>query len=129
MYKALGIHQLLLGGINDVSTSDSSLVHQVVHLLEFRQTNYLERSLDDTATEELDRLGAVLAVADVRAANSNHLDDRLEDGCAQVCAGWQTNADDSSSRSDVLEHVSHLSLTTGVESIDLLRQLAGMASR
>lgn len=97
-----GTSPLLLRRVHDVSTSDLSLVHHVVHALELRQTNRLERSLDDSAAEELDGFRAVLAVTDIGAADRNHLDDRLEHGCAQVCPRRQTNADDSSARTNVL---------------------------
>lgn len=93
---------LLLRCVHDVSTSDLSLVHHVVHALELRQTNRLEGSLDDSAAEELDGFRAVLAVTDIGAADRNHLDDRLEHGCTQVCPRRQTNADDSSARTNVL---------------------------
>lgn len=62
-------------------------MHEIVHLLELRHPNDLEWSLNDTTTEKLDGLGRVLAVADVRAPDRDHLDDGLEDGRAQVGAG------------------------------------------
>lgn len=51
--------------VNDVSSSDLALVHQVVHLLQLAQANDLEWCLDDATAEELNGLGRVLAVTDV----------------------------------------------------------------
>lgn len=77
-------------------------MHQVIDLLQLTEPNDLERRLDDPTTEELNRLGAVLAVTDVAALDRHHLDDGLEDRGAQVGAGGEADADDCSAWADVL---------------------------
>lgn len=81
-------------------------MHQVVHLLELGEPDDLEGSLDQAAAEESERLSGVPAVADVGALDGDHLDDRLEDGSAQVGAGGETDANDGSAWADVLFCVS-----------------------
>ena len=83
--------------------------------------------LDETAAVEVERLGRVLAVADVRCSDGDHLDHGLEDGCAHVGAGWQTNEDDCSSWSYVLCECQPCFFFEAVEILVPLR-LAGMAS-
>jgi hypothetical protein len=92
----------LLRGVDDVATCDLALVHEVVDLLELGQTDGLVRALDQTTAVEVERLSGVLAVADVAALDSDHLDDRLEDGCLEVGAGGQTDAHDCAAWADVL---------------------------
>lgn len=77
-------------------------MHEVVDLLELRQTDSLEGNLDEAAGEEVDGFGAVLAVADVRALDGDHADDGLEDGGTEVGAGGETDADDCAAGADVL---------------------------
>lgn len=55
----------LLGSVHDVSSGNLEVVHEIVHLLQLGQSNNLEWCLDEAAAEEVDGLGAVLAVADV----------------------------------------------------------------
>lgn len=93
----------LFGGINHVSSSDGALVHQVIDALKLGKTDCLEGCLDDAATVEFDGLGAVLAVANVRSLDGDHLDDGLKHWSPQVGTGWQTNADDRAAWSHVLE--------------------------
>jgi hypothetical protein len=92
----------LLGGVDNISSGDLSFVHQVVHLLELGETDNLVRRLDQAAAVELERLCGVLAVAHVRALDGDHLDDRLEHGCAEVGAGGKTDAHDCAAWADVL---------------------------
>jgi hypothetical protein len=47
----------------------------VLTLRQLRQTDHLVRSLDQAATEELDGLGTIPAVSDVRTLDGDHLDD------------------------------------------------------
>jgi hypothetical protein len=77
-------------------------VHLVVDHLELRKTNDLEGCLDHATSEEVNGLGAVLAVTDVRSLDADHLDDRLEDGGLEVSTSRQTDANDRSARADVL---------------------------
>ena len=81
----------LLGCVQDVSSGNLEVVHEVVHLLELRQANNLERCLDNAAAEELDGFGAVLAVADVGCPDADHLDNGLEDWGDDLRAGWETD--------------------------------------
>ena len=92
----------LLGGIDDITAGNLAFVHQVVHLLQLREADNLVRRLDQTATVELKRLGGVLAVAHVRALDGDHLDDRLEHGCAEVGTGGKTDTHDCTAWADVL---------------------------
>lgn len=77
-------------------------MHEVVDHLELAEADGLDRGLDETAAEEVQGLGRVLAVADVGSLDGDHLDDRLEDGCAEVGTGGETNADDGTAGTDVL---------------------------
>jgi len=92
----------LLRCIKDISSSNGTLVHEVVDHWQFRETDDLEWCLDETAAEEFDGFGGVAAVADIRAFDGDHFDNGLEDGCAEVGAGWETDADDGAAWSDVL---------------------------
>jgi hypothetical protein len=92
----------LLGGVDDVAACNLALVHEIVHVLELGETDGLVRALDQTTAVELERLGGVLAVADVAALDGDHLDDRLEDGSLEVGAGRQTDAHDGAAWTDVL---------------------------
>jgi hypothetical protein len=92
----------LLARVQDVSARDLARLHLVVDHLQLRQADDLERRLDEAAREKVNRLGAVLAVANIRALDADHLDDRLEDGRLEVRAGGQADADDGAARADVL---------------------------
>jgi hypothetical protein len=94
--------QYLSGGVQDVSASDRALLHFVVNHLELRKSDDLEGCLDQTATVELDRLAAVLAVAYIRPLDCDHLDNRLKDWCLEVRACWETDTDDGTAGTDVL---------------------------
>jgi hypothetical protein len=95
-------HHHLSRGIQDVSSSNLSLVHLVVDHLELRETDDLEGSLDQATGVEVNGLGAVLAVAHVRSLYADHLDDGLEDGRLEVSTSWETNADDGAAWANVL---------------------------
>ena len=92
----------LLGGVEDVATSDLSLVHHVEDLGQLRETDGLEGSLDQALTVELDGFGGISAVADVGALDGDHSYDRLEDGSLEEGTCGQTDADDGTTRADVL---------------------------
>jgi hypothetical protein len=77
-------------------------LHEVVNALKLAETDGLEWSLDEAAAEEVERLAGILTVADIGTLDRNHLDDRLEDGRAEVSAGRETDADDCTARTDVL---------------------------
>jgi len=53
--------------INNVTTDDSSLFHQIINLLQLAQPDCFEGRFDEAFGEELDRFGRVSAVADVGA--------------------------------------------------------------
>lgn len=65
----------LLRRIKHVTTSDLSLVHQIVHRLKLRHANHLVRSLDEPTAEEVKSLCCVFAIANIRTSNRHHLDD------------------------------------------------------
>lgn len=92
----------LLGCINDVSTSDLALPHQVVHHVQLAQSDDLVWGLDETTAEELNRLCRVGSVSDVGALDGDHSNNRLEDGCSKVRMGWKANGNNSTTRTDVL---------------------------
>lgn len=92
----------LFGGVEDVATGNGALLHEVVDLVELRQTDNLEGSLDHATSEEVKSLGGILAVTDVRTLDGDHADDGVEDRSLQVSTGGQTNADDGATRADVL---------------------------
>lgn len=77
-------------------------MHQIIDHLQFRQTDNLEGRLNDSAAVELQCLGGIASVSDVGSLDGDHLDDALEDGCAEVGACWKTDADDCSAWSYVL---------------------------
>jgi hypothetical protein len=95
------IHRLF-AGVQDISSSDLTLVHLVIHHLELGKADNLEWCLDQATSVEVNGLGGVLAVTNVGTLNPDHLDDRLENGGLQVGTSWETDADDSSAWSDVL---------------------------
>lgn len=70
--------------------------------MQFRQSDSLVWCFDETASEEFDGLGGIFSVADVGTLDGNHLDDGLEDWCAEIGAGWKTNANNGTARTDVL---------------------------
>lgn len=92
----------LLGGINNITTSNSTLVHQIINHLQLRKTDNLEGRFNNSTAVELQCLGGIASVSDVGSLDGDHLDDALEDRCAQVGACWETDADDCSAWSDVL---------------------------
>ncbi len=92
----------LLRCVHDVSTCNLALVHQFVDLLQLAQAAGLEWCLDETTAEELDGFGGVASIADVRTLDGNHLDDRLEDRCAEIGSSGETDSNDRTSWSNVL---------------------------
>jgi hypothetical protein len=100
-------------------------VHLVVNHLQLRQPDDLVRRLDEAAREEFNRLGAVLAVADIRALDADHLDDRLEDGRLEVRARGQPNADDGAARAHVLGGLLERLLVDGDEDDGVRAQAVG----
>jgi hypothetical protein len=80
-------------------------VHLVVNHLQLREANNLERRLDQTPREEVNRLGAVLAITNIRSLNADHLDDRLEHGRLEVRTRRQTDANDGTTGTDVLSRL------------------------
>lgn len=76
--------------------------------MEPREVSILHHEVSDEATymnystsEELKSLLTVLSVTDVRALDSDHLEDRLEDWCSDMGTRRQTNHNDGSSGSDI----------------------------
>lgn len=67
------------------------LTHYLIHMSQVLQRHGLERHLDQTPCKELDRLSAVLPVANIAAFNSDHLPNCAEDGCFKVCIWGQTD--------------------------------------
>lgn len=92
----------LAAGVDDVATGDLASLHELVDLLELGETDGLEGDLDETLSEELDGLGGIGTVADVRSLDSDHADDSVEDGGGERGVGGKTDADDGTLGSDVL---------------------------
>jgi hypothetical protein len=82
----------LLRGVNDIAAC------------KLRKTDCLVRTVNETAAVEVERLSCVLAVADVAALDSDHLDDRLEDGSLEVGTSGETNAHHCAAWANVLLH-------------------------
>jgi hypothetical protein len=92
----------LLRGVNDIAACNLAFVHEVIDHLELGKADSLVRAVDETAAVEVERLGCVLAVADVAALDGDHLDDRLEDGSLEVGASGQTDAHHCAAWANVL---------------------------
>lgn len=45
--------QLLLAGVNNITTRNLALVHKIIHHLQLRQTNRLERGVDQSSSIEV----------------------------------------------------------------------------
>ena len=88
--------------LNHVPPRNLPLVHHLVDLGQILQRGGLERRLDEPAGEEVDRLGRVSPVPDVRALDGDHLDDGLEDGGFEEGAGGEADGDDGAAGPDVL---------------------------
>lgn len=88
--------------LEHVPADDLALVHHVVDLGQVLEIDGLEGGADEAAGEEVERLGRVLAVADVGALDAHHLDHRLEHGRADVGLGWQADDDDGAAGAHVL---------------------------
>jgi len=58
--------------------------------------------MDHATCEEVQRLRAVLPVANVRCLNANHLDHRLEDGCPDICTCGEPDDNDRATRANIL---------------------------
>ena len=123
--------QGLLRSINDVSSSDLALVHELVHLVQFAQSARLIWCIDQTTSEELDGLCRVASITDVWTLDCDHLDDRLKDRCTEICTCWKTNGNDCPTRADILFTVSLSSCALSVDwgALSIPQQLVGMASR
>jgi hypothetical protein len=77
-------------------------LHELVDLVELRETDSLEGDLDETAAEEVNGLSGISTVADVRSLDGDHANNCVEDGSRELSIGGETNADDSTARADVL---------------------------
>lgn len=77
------------------------LTHQLINLRQIRQRHRLKRTLDQTTSEKVQRLDAILAITDVGTLDVDHAHDGAEDGGLQVRVGGQTDGDDGSARSNV----------------------------
>jgi hypothetical protein len=77
-------------------------LHELVDLVELRETDSLEGDLDETAAEEVNGLSGISTVADVRSLDGDHANNCVEDGSRELSIGRETNADDSTARADVL---------------------------
>lgn len=94
-------------------------MHLVVHGLEFGEPDDLKRRLDQAATEKLNRLGAILAIADIGALDPDHFDDGLEDRSLEVGARGQADANDGAARADILGRLLERLLVDGDEDDDV----------
>lgn len=92
----------LSAGVDDVATDNLASLHELVDLVELRETDSLEGDLDETAAEEVNGLSGISTVADVRSLDGDHANNCVEDGSRELSIGGETNADDSTARADVL---------------------------
>lgn len=79
------VHQIIIHlfrSINNVSSSDLALLHQVEYFLQLAQANDLVGGLDESSAEELDRLGCVLSVSDVAALDVDHAVSFISKSCS-----------------------------------------------
>ena len=119
--------RIRLGNLQDVTTSNLSLFCKnhprsatirrgrsiVVHAGDHRHTHQFkdmsklgkrrlfERGIDETTSEEVNRLDTILSIADIAAANLDHANDCLEDGSLQEGTCGKTNGDDDATRTNV----------------------------
>ena len=91
-----------LARIDDVAASNLALVHHVVHLLKLAHADDFEWCIDETTAEEVNGLAGVLAIPNVGSPDRLRADDGLEDWCAEVCTGWETDGDDGPAGSEIL---------------------------
>ena len=75
--------------------------HLLVDLGQLIKRYNFEGRTDSTSSEELQSLGAVGAVANVRTLDGDHFDDKFENRSGEFGMGGETNGDDSSVRSNV----------------------------
>jgi hypothetical protein len=77
-------------------------LHELEDVVELRETNSLEGNLDETTTVEIDGLGGIGTVTDVRSLDLDHANDSVEDRSRELSTGGETDADNSTLGSDVL---------------------------
>jgi hypothetical protein len=64
-FAAMIAADILSGGVEDVSSSNGTGMHLIVHHLELGKTDDLVWCLDQTTSEEINSFCAVLSVADI----------------------------------------------------------------
>lgn len=77
-------------------------MHEFVDVGQLAEADDLVRGIDEAASEKVNGLGSVLAVADVAALDGDHADDSLEHGGLEVGLGGQADADDGAVGANVL---------------------------
>jgi hypothetical protein len=77
-------------------------LHELEDVVELRETNSLEGNLDETTAVEIDGLGGIGTVTDIRSLDLDHANDSVEDGSRELSTGGETDADNSTLGSDVL---------------------------
>jgi hypothetical protein len=92
----------LSAGVNDIATGNLASLHELEDVVELRETDSLEGNLDEATAEEVDGLGGISTVADVRTLDLNHANNSVEDGSRELSTSGETNADNSALGSDVL---------------------------
>jgi hypothetical protein len=77
-------------------------LHELEDIVELRETDSLEGNLDEATAVEVDGLGSIGTVTDIGSLDLDHANNSVEDGSRELGTGGETNADNSTLRSDVL---------------------------
>jgi len=117
--------QHLLRRIQDIPSSNLTLVHLIIHHLQLRKPDNLERRLNQSPREEVNRLRAVLAITNIRSLDADHLDDRLKHRRLEVRTGRQSDANNRSARPNVLRSLLERLLIDGDEDDSMGAQTIG----
>lgn len=77
-------------------------MHHIIDLLQLAHPNNLKWYLNQPPPEEINRLGRILAIPNVRTLDGLHPDDGLKHRRAEECTSWQANSDDSPAGAHIL---------------------------
>ena len=88
--------------LQNISSRNLALVHQLVDLWQLFQVHNLEWSMDQAPLEEVKSLCTVRSVTDIAGLDADHPCHRLEDWCLDLGIRWQTDNDDCATWSDIL---------------------------
>lgn len=92
----------LSAGVDDIATDNLASLHKLEDFVELRETDSLEGDLDESTAVEVDGLSGIGTVTDVRSLDLDHANDGIEHRSRELSTSGETNADNSTLRSDVL---------------------------